>query len=586
MTMLTRRSAMMGLAGSALGACHNPLDPIDPADAKLTDPATPFTCDVHSHVFNGADVQITRFFDDVIALEQPELRAFGPLLGALGDFAPSVADENKALDRIAPDASSRNNGMVQGAARALREDRYQYAKWKLQEAYWNVYGKAAPAYRPRGVTTAAADARYKYAGDRLRYNIELLDKSKDFATFRDTRRAEQLKVTAAPPPEAVAAGRPALGLAVDGAFDFVMRNFQFRYVNVHDYLVEYSAGPRRKIDLMVTTEIDYDWPLGSQQGTRSSLTDQVALSERISRLTRGWVHTHVPFCPFKQVAFDRGLTRDDPMALVKDAVLNRGHLGVKFYPPMGFRPLGNEPLPDSFWNDCPVVGELRRGGLGADLDKALRRLYDFAGDNDVPLMAHTSPTNITATKFRTEIMHPAFWANVIAYRPGLRINFAHFGDTDILASGDANAKSLMNLMTTAPGSAGEHLYADSAFLSEILSNPSGMQGEFAGLLGRTPPPGCAALAERLMYGTDWEMVVIEGRSTTAYLSDFQALFDVLAASPTLNPHGDLNDRFFGRNSADYLGLRAGQATRRRLDAFHRGKPQPAWMAKVDRLPVA
>src|SRR5258707_6176360 len=74
MAILTRRAAMAGLAGSALGACHSPIDPIDPSDPKLTDASTPFTCDVHSHVFNGADLQIERLFNDVIALDTPELR--------------------------------------------------------------------------------------------------------------------------------------------------------------------------------------------------------------------------------------------------------------------------------------------------------------------------------------------------------------------------------------------------------------------------------------------------------------------------------------------------------------------------------
>ena len=31
----------------------------------------------------------------------------------------------------------------------------------------------------------------------------------------------------------------------DGLFDFVMRNFHYRYVNVHDYVTEYSASPTR-----------------------------------------------------------------------------------------------------------------------------------------------------------------------------------------------------------------------------------------------------------------------------------------------------------------------------------------------------
>ena len=113
-----------------------------------------------------------------------------------------------------------------------------------------------------------------------------------------------------------------------------------------------------------------------------------------------------------------------------------------------------------------------------------------------------------------------------------------------------------------------------------------MQGEFAALLGRVPPPGCVPLGQRLMYGTDWDMVVIEGRATQGYLDDFQAMLQALAGMSGLDPDRDLVDRCFGRNAADYLGLRQGQATRRRLDAFHRGRPQPAWMAKVDRARVA
>ena len=141
MAMLTRRAAMAGLGGGLgwrcagwglAGGCQEMLERIDPSDPRLTEPSTPFTADVHSHVFNAVDVQTRLFF-------------------------------------------------------------------------------ARPA--------------------------------------------------------AGAAGKPGLRATVDGAFAFVMRDFQFRYVNVHDYLVEYSSGPRRKIDLMVTTHIDRAF-LGSLPATR------------------------------------------------------------------------------------------------------------------------------------------------------------------------------------------------------------------------------------------------------------------------------------------------------------------------------
>jgi hypothetical protein len=576
MTILTRRSTLLGL-GSMLGACQNTIEPIDPNDPKLTDPTTPFTADVHTHVFNAVDVQTALIFEKVLEHDHPELQVFGPLLGDLGNFAPSVKDENDALNGLEAAANSRNHGIVQAAARRLRRDRFLVAQRRLLTAYRKTYGPGAPALQARGLASPAAAARYEVAKARLQYNISLLESSPDLDTFRSRQHAVLRDAAVAPP----GAGS-SVANAVDGAFAFMVRDFSYRYASVHEYLEEYSAGPTRKIDLMVTTYIDYDWPLGTEKPPPCTVAEQMQLAERISRLTRGWVHSNVPFCPFKQVAFNRQLITENPMKLVRDAVLSHGHIGVKFYPPMGFRPLGNADLPIDYWDDSPLVDRLKRPALGPDLDQALKMLYDFAGQYDVPLMAHTSPTMVTRDKYKTDVLDPSCWAKVTAYKPGLRINFAHFGNTDILTANgkDANARGLMALMTAGAGSPGERLFADSAYLADMLSNSAGMETEFAKLLTRPPAPGCAPLAERLMYGTDWDMMVIEGKATRGYLDDFMTMFGQLAAKHDLNPDGDLVNRFFGLNAVEYLGLRVGQRTRQRLDDFHRGHPQPAWMAKV------
>jgi len=577
MTTLTRRSTLLGL-GSMLGACQNTIEPIDPNDPKLTDPTTPFTADVHTHVFNAVDVQTALIFENVLEHDHPELQVFGPLLGDLGNFAPSVKDENEALNGLEAAANSRNHGIVQAAARRLRRDRFLVAQRQILAAYRKTHGSGAPAFRARpGLASPAAESRYAVATARLQYNVNLLESSPDLDTFRSRQHAVLRDAAVAPP----GAGS-SVANAVDGAFAFMVRDFSYRYASVHEYLEEYSAGPTRKIDLMVTTYIDYDWPLGTEKPPPCTVAEQMQLAERISRLTRGWVHSNVPFCPFKQVAFNRQLITENPMKLVRDAVLSHGHIGVKFYPPMGFRPLGNADLPIDYWDDSPLVDRLKRPALGPDLDQALKMLYDFAGQYDVPLMAHTSPTMVTRDKYKTDVLDPSCWAKVTAYKPGLRINFAHFGNTDILTANgkDANARALMGLMTAGAGSPGERLYADSAYLADMLTNSGGMETEFVKLLTRPPAPGCAPLAERLMYGTDWDMMVIEGKATRGYLDDFMTMFGQLAAKHDLNPDGDLVNRFFGLNAVEYLGLRAGQRTRQRLDDFHRGHPQPAWMAKV------
>jgi hypothetical protein len=563
MERLTRRSVIAGMAGTVAGGglaggCPGPIKPID-LDGNLTDPKTPLTIDVHSHVFNGSDLQVARFFTKVVALERDELKVFGPLIDALGNFAPSVQDEGEALKALARAATT---------PQRLGEERYQVARTQLARAYRETYGPGAPrsaAALPPTVDMSPAQVRQNLAVRELGQQIENLPGNS--GAYRDGRKVPT--VAASP-----------LGITVDGALTFLMRNFQYRYVNVHDYLHEYSAGKTRKIDLMVTSVVDYDWPLGSSEGTRSSLAEQVCMNEQISRLTRGWVHSHAPFCPFKQVAFWQGLTREDPMALVQDAVLNRGHIGVKIYPPMGFRPLNNAGLPANFWEESPLEPRLKRPDLGANLDAALRVLYTWCTANDVPIMAHTAPSNVTMAKSKEEIMAPACWAPLVENEEfaGLRVNFAHFGHTDIAHDAGVAARGLMKYMRVDPTANGRGCYADSGFFAEILSEGGAVQEQLQALFAEPTMPNLAPLRERLMYGSDWEMVTIEGKATTDYLKRFQAVFD------NLDPEGGLGDRFFGVNAANHLGLRRGQATRTRLDAFHRGSPKPpAWMAKVDAL---
>ena len=96
MTTLTRRSTLLGLSGM-LGACHHaidPIDPIDPADPKLTDPTTPFTADVHTHVFNAVDVQTALIFETVglskrDLLQRPDFAGF-PLVETRARFHRAV----------------------------------------------------------------------------------------------------------------------------------------------------------------------------------------------------------------------------------------------------------------------------------------------------------------------------------------------------------------------------------------------------------------------------------------------------------------------------------------------------------------
>lgn len=73
------------------------------------------------------------------------------------------------------------------------------------------------------------------------------------------------------------------------------------------------------------------------------------------------MHSFVGFDPRRQVQ-----EPGTPLALVKRAILEHGFVGVKLYPPMGFQASDNK----------------------GPIETALRRLYDWCKDADVPIMAH------------------------------------------------------------------------------------------------------------------------------------------------------------------------------------------------------
>jgi hypothetical protein len=132
---------------------------------------------------------------------------------------------------------------------------------------------------------------------------------------------------------------------------------------------------------------------------------------------------------------------------------------------------------------------------------------------------------------------------------------------------------------------GEYLYADSAYFADLLSRQPELQTYLSTLMKHSKKKAAAALAQRLMYGTDWEMVVLEGPKSEQYLQRFEDLFSVLDRQ-SLGAQGKLSDRFFGVNAAIFLGLGTGQPNRQRLDRYYGLGPKPAWMAKVDRVAAA
>jgi predicted TIM-barrel fold metal-dependent hydrolase len=582
--------AMAGSAGM-LGGCAPFLSkkpqPVCPESPDLSYPAGRLTIDVHCHVFNGTDLPVKDFLYRILAKQSgpvgEAVRIAGDILQRLAwSVAPGYAEEDRQLAALEPGiAACGRSAPGPEPLAGMRQNAYAAGRRELRRALQAspVFASYLQRFHDKSVPADAGEedlARYDLVGI-----IESLP--------------ERLPVA-----ESVSGGPKALersfvtrsrrGSSLVGLVLFVLQNFQYRYVSVHDYLATYNQRGTRTVDLMLPSMVDYDYWISRGKGTPTSLRQQVLLMEKISVLTRGRVHSFVPFDPLRQVAHDLGqdAAGEEPMALVMEAVERRGCVGVKLYPPMGFAALGNALVQQEhgphFWRRDWLPPWTDRADMGQLLDRAMRRLLAWCAEHQVPIMAHTAPSNGPIADFE-ELASARYWELALADYPALRVNFGHFGDTSPIEHGTARAESFLRLMN-GPGRPGEFAYADAAFFAEVIEREPGMLDALRGLYDATSVGARIPLAQRLLYGTDWEMT-LSNWPVDNYLKQFLKLMEEMETRPALRARGltGVSDKFFGENAVRYLGLHRDSPARTRLDRFYgaHGVGTPDWAKKVDTL---
>lgn len=551
------------------------LQPICPNAPEVSFPGGPLTIDAHCHVFNGTDLQVEEFLSR-IAVKQGGLlgaaaRALGDLLESLAwKYAPSGEHE---LDRLTEVAAALQTCTASGFADrvgALRQDGYDRGREQLLAAVEKSGQlRALRSRRTLGTLSVAPDSDDAARLEALAI-IEALPKRVDVYQTMSDQKALRIQ--------------SAMSISVQGLIDFVLQNFQYRYVSIHDYLRTYNRPGSRVVDLMLPSMVDYDYWLKKGAATLTTLKTQVQLMRQIAILTGGRVHAFVPFDPLRQVAFDLGHSREDSLALVKQAVTEDGFVGVKLYPPMGFSVLGNiERDGTGFWRQDWLPWWADRSDLGSRLDGAMRELFKWCQLEQVPVMGHTSESNGPTKEFEA-LTDSKYWAMALDEFPRLRVSFGHFGSSTPVAKGLARARAFSNLMNQGSTASGSLAFADAGYFVEVISKEPDLQSLVQQLYEETSAKGDAALVNRFMYGTDWEMTLTEG-AVKGYLEGFERMFSDLESRPLIRSQGhrDLAQRFFGLNAARWAGLAAGDATRNRLDRFYLANGvKPDWTTKLDR----
>lgn len=324
---------------------------------------------------------------------------------------------------------------------------------------------------------------------------------------------------------------------------------------------------------------------------KSVYPKQLEIAERICRLTGGRMHFFAAFDPLRQALHDRnpGAKYMNQLDMVKRAVEERGFIGVKLYPPMGFAPTGNviRACPSAahkLFGRVPSPNEFR-SEYGELLDAALEQLFSWATCNDVPIMAHAAGSNFSNKACATDdpitpenegenfdALNAAYylgnagqWGDVLVNHPTLRLNLAHYDHEDIFLSKKNNgltqaAKDLRDLAGRY-----DNVYLDLSHFDAIkLTDTRNGLKKLLGDPANFPVPG---VIDRLMYGSDWHMLA------RVYGNQFY-LQRMRESIPQ-----QIADGFFGRNAINYLGLAPGRENRRRLDDFYRKRNMapPVWM---------
>lgn len=592
------KAAIFSAASPLLSGCwpftRRPSSPCHIAPPNLQ--GQPLTIDAHCHIFNGSDLEVKDFFDKVAWNEKGILGVVSEAIGAiLQDLAWNNAPNgDKELALLAQFEACLNEPKRSALIKQHHDDQYT----KGRDALLKTKALSTPPQNRKFSQPPPATQAIS-RDDVLAQMRDRLQSSKT----RDEYKAARDLVPPSPPPSALPA-IPATNasFSIAGALDYVMENFQYRYGAVQDYLATYGNTNGRNVDLMVACMVDFDWWLSKGCPPVTNLKKQIEVVSKISVVTRGQVHGFVPFDPLREVAFYAGKQPENschhaPVAsssldLVKDAIQNQGCLGVKLYPPMGFAAFDNAGLPSNLWDrdwlpkwmlqPVPSTRDNRQLPIGQRLDDALAALYSWCSQNEVPILAHSNASNGVIQDFK-ELAGPKYWASVLAADrwPNLRVSFGHLGgfsDQNPVAGSDpAKFIALMGQDKNGPG---VNAYADAAYFSEVLDDNNSLKSEMIAEYQAAP-----VLPGRLMYGTDWNLLINVGK-IKPYLANFISILqDVDAATGS-----HASERFFGYNAAEWIGLKQGMPARKRLTDFYKrngwdsDRNPPDWMQKLDSMP--
>jgi len=274
---------------------------------------------------------------------------------------------------------------------------------------------------------------------------------------------------------------------ITALFSFLGRMLNYRVLNMHNYRRAYfhnSDGV--KVIAACDALVDFDHWVGCCDSSHSLMQDQIYLHQRLAKLMGGYIFPVVAYNPWSDIKSNYRY-----LAMVEDAITNRGFKGVKIYPPIGYYPEGN-----SIAGRYPT--DLKHPDLNK-LDSALNALYELCVEKNIPVMAHGNHT--MGRNNPSKLMAgPESWGNVFKKEglSSLKVNIGHFGGLHIDHDNNNWSRQFVDVMKTAPG-----LYADIGNWQDLIE---GTNAKSLAKLLKIDLGNNRNASNQVMFGTDWFML--------------------------------------------------------------------------------
>jgi predicted TIM-barrel fold metal-dependent hydrolase len=567
-------------------------------------PASRFI-DVHCHLFNGRDVPAAQFVLHVVARESgfqdyAQVAAF--FVRLVAKFAPTADEEfaklaaYRVLDPL-PDEMQLTDTVLRGyvlqtlldlkSASSTATTRSLATSPLVQELNRagistpsNLFSQNEVHLNPEGKALSFLAAQYgQQEIPREPFSHENRVRGLNFSVL-SLAHLEEIAGN-------IVADSAALSSELGAFLAFAKSFVCYRSTNLERLDGTFGLAQARVAALYVPLLIDYDSWLGAEDTT--PLATQTKLLGAISKRTKPGVlmNGFAAFDPLRSVISKRESRNapTSPMDIVRSAICNDGFIGVKLYPPMGFRAARNHEvstfgkIADSWaarWRITPQE-------LGLELDTALKELYGFCLQNDIPILAHcsNSQTSFDGSGLRAA---PEFWSSALrGSAPGhagpvscasLRLNLAHAGGL-WCHSGEPPSSEDERLRCAAPtvshwpeeildlAANYQSVYfdfADMGVLSESPANTQILSGYLTQIL--TTPERRKALSTKLLYGTDWMFLSVAASKTYTNFPQGVATFS--------ERFGAAARDVLWTNTARFLGLTTSGTTTARLRDYYAG----------------